>query len=128
MKEPMRSATVLYTIKAPPDVMAVTVARTEKVYEKNAWILLVLAGIFFLPYGFEVGPIGWGYPFFVIAISVTAYRRGDRWAWYALWLVPLITVLEIIVNFESPPLVLVFVMSLLGLLLPVRKFFQGRQC
>ncbi len=53
--------------------------------------------------------------------------RGS-WAWYALWLVPLITVLEIIVNFESPPLVLVFVMSLLGLLLPVRKFFQGRQC
>lgn len=26
-----------------------------------------------------------GYSLFVIVVSVTGYRRGHRWAWYAMW-------------------------------------------
>jgi hypothetical protein len=107
--------------------MAVTVARTEKGYERNAWILLVLALIFFLPWGFEVGPLAYGFMIFPIIISVTAYRELKRWAWYALWLVPLITVLEMIMNYGNLSLILVLILSLLGLLLPVRKFFPAKQ-
>ena len=127
MIEPIRTTTVLYTRKAPSDAMAVTVARTEKGYEKNAWILLIPALILFLPFGFELGPLAWGWMILMIAISVTAYRQGKRWAWYALWLVPLSAVWVMVPSNVSATAVLVFILSTLGLLLPVRKFFPAKQ-
>lgn len=30
-----------------------------------------------------------GFSLFAIAVSVTAYRRGERWAWFAMWSLPL---------------------------------------
>ena len=113
--------------KTHPHIMAATVARTEKGYEKNTWILLVLALIFFLPFGFELGPLAWGPMILMIAISVTAYRQGKRWAWYALWLVPLSAVSVMVPSNVSATAVLVFITSTLGLLLPVRKFFPSKQ-
>jgi hypothetical protein len=69
-----------------------------------------------------------------IAICLTGYRRGERWAWYALWAWPLFTVLALITfltanrqpDFPPPPPLLsapVFlVVSVLALLLPYRRF------
>ena len=77
---------------------------------------------------------GWsdmGFGFFVIVISATLYRKGDRWAWYILWSVPVFFLghVAIALNFGQStssliPFLTVFViLSLLGMLLPVRKFF-----
>ena len=77
---------------------------------------------------------GWsdmGFGFFVIAISATLYRKGDKLAWYMLWSVPAFFLghAAIALNFGQPtssliPFLTVFVvLSLLGMLLPVRKFF-----
>jgi hypothetical protein len=30
----------------------------------------------------------------IVAVSVTSYRRGEKWAWYALWILPLHTALD----------------------------------
>lgn len=29
-----------------------------------------------------------GFAFFLIVITLTAYRKGQKWAWYAFWFVP----------------------------------------
>ena len=70
-----------------------------------------------------------------IGVSAVPYRRGERWAWYILWALPLSFLLVFIavltanrVPGSSPPPALysapgLFVLSTLALLLPVRKFF-----
>jgi len=74
-----------------------------------------------------------GYTFLIIAISVTAYRRGEKWAWYALWSLPAFYIAStaILLSIGPTPLELVLlpllvILSLLGLLLPYRKFFPGQ--
>ena len=84
-----------------------------------------------------------GFAILVMAISATAYRRGEKWAWYALWSIPALfigfmtlwinagatlTVLALVggrgVLQEGLPFFeLLLILSLLGLLLPYRKFF-----
>jgi hypothetical protein len=73
-----------------------------------------------------------GVAFFLIVISIFAYRQGQKWAWYAFWFVPLyfLSWIALSVSLPSasqssllPPLLVIIVLSLLGLLLPLRKFF-----
>jgi hypothetical protein len=59
----------------------------------------------------------------VIAIASTSYRRGEKWAWYALWVVPLWNVFENIVYSGLPPLPIGIGIALVGLFLPYRRFF-----
>ncbi len=67
---------------------------------------------------------------FVLAITLTGYRRGEKWAWYTLWLAPLILVWSAFYNVifvgdvnQALQWIPVTSVSLLGLLLPYRKFF-----
>ncbi len=69
---------------------------------------------------------------FVMAISRFSYRKGERWAWYVLWLVPF-ALLSVIVNDLSAGQVSTgfigipfLILGLLGLLLPYRKFFPRK--
>ncbi len=89
---------------------------------------------FFNLYDFYFRAGGWsdmGFAYFVIAISATAYRKGEKWAWYILWVVPAFFLghAAIAMNFGQSiahliPFLAVFtVLSTLGLLLPIRKFF-----
>lgn len=73
-----------------------------------------------------------GFGVLVMVVAWVGYRKRERWAWYALWIVPLVLV-SIIVNdvlagmpasgFAGVPLV---VLSLLALVLPYRTFFPAR--
>lgn len=74
-----------------------------------------------------------GFAFLITVISATAYRRGDRWAWYAFWLVPVYFLGWVALSFtiesssSTRPYLMVFViLSLVGLLLPFRKFFPSK--
>jgi len=67
---------------------------------------------------------------FVIAVTLTGYRNGEKWAWYTLWLVPSILVGSAIYNIyfmgdinEALQWVPITILSLIGLLLPYRRFF-----
>jgi hypothetical protein len=72
-----------------------------------------------------------GFGFLITVISSTAYRRGERWAWYTLWSVPVFflgfTAITMSVGPSAsgllPYLTLFVILSLLGLLLPFRRFF-----
>ncbi len=74
-----------------------------------------------------------------MVVAATAFRRGERWAWYAMWLWPLWLALIILVLLNAykptgpgipPPLVsgsIFFILSVLMLLLSYRKFFPKQQ-
>jgi hypothetical protein len=66
----------------------------------------------------------------VLAITLTGYRRGEKWAWYTMWLVPALLVGQGIFNSvflgdfnEMLSWIPITSLSLLGLFLPYRKFF-----
>ena len=76
-----------------------------------------------------------GVAFFLIIISATAFRQGQKWSWFAFWFVPIFfgswVVLSSALPFEArsslyAPLVAFIVLSILGLLLPFRKFFPKK--
>lgn len=64
---------------------------------------------------------------FAIVTSSTAYRRGERWAWFTLWTLPAfmfgLLLHERQGGFLQMPATLL-VLSLLGLLLPSRRHLQ----
>jgi hypothetical protein len=69
----------------------------------------------------------------VIAISMTAYRRGERWAWYAFWSLPAYFIGSTVIlsrfgltSVELVLLPLFVALSFSGLLLPIRKFFPKK--
>ena len=77
-----------------------------------------------------VGMLKTSWSFLVLAITLTGYRRGEKWAWYTLWLVPALLVGQGLFNSvflgdfnEMLQWIPITTISLLGLLLPYRKFF-----
>jgi hypothetical protein len=70
-----------------------------------------------------------------LAITLTAFRRGQRWAWYALWVWPLWNVAIFVLSFTAerhpdfpppPPMLsapVFFTVTLLALILSYRRFF-----
>jgi len=75
--------------------------------------------------------ISWS--FFVLAITLTGFRRGEKWAWYTLWLAPAILVSQGIFDSiflgninEMVNWIPITSISLLGLLIPIRKFFPKK--
>jgi len=77
-----------------------------------------------------MGLLKMSWSFLVLAITVTGYRRGEKWAWYTLWLVPILLVSSALFNVsfvgdvsQTLQWIPITSISLLGLLLPYRKFF-----
>jgi len=80
-----------------------------------------------------------GFSLLAIAVSATAFRRGERWAWYAMWSLPLVMAMvfvaflttERVAGAPVPPGLLsapaLVVISCAGLLLPIRVFFSRRR-
>ena len=70
-----------------------------------------------------------GFSLFAAAIATTAYRRGEKWAWYTFWYLPLyalygtITTSLIGSSYLTYLLAGILVATLAGLILPYRRFF-----
>jgi hypothetical protein len=81
----------------------------------------------------QMGLLKISWSFFVLAITLTGYRRGEKWAWYMMLLVPALLVgdaLYSVVRVGDVSQTLQFIpittITILGLLLPYRKFFPGK--
>lgn len=67
----------------------------------------------------------------IVVIATTSYRRGEKWAWYALWILPLHASLDMAtvegygaLSMASATWDIALVLStILALLLPYRRFF-----
>lgn len=77
-----------------------------------------------------VGMLKISWSFLVLAITLTGYRRGEKWAWYTMWLVPALLVGQGIFNSiflddfkEMLQWIPITTLSLLGLFIPFRRFF-----
>jgi len=77
-----------------------------------------------------VGMLKISWSFFVIAITITGFRKGEKWAWYILWLAPISLVSQGIFNSfffsninEMLQWIPILILNLIGLFLPYRKFF-----
>ena len=109
---------------------------------KIAWVSLAITGVSILVFGliFTVWPgssdplfqralgvssIGMG--LFGVMITVIAYRRRERWAWFILWYYPVFWLAHLLGGL--PPgqdhvhQIVFIVLSLIGLLIPVSEFF-----
>ncbi len=79
------------------------------------------------------GVVLMGIGFFGMAISLKSYRRGEKWSWYALWYLPVLFGIHAALEFGAGAVsdgqqgVVVLMVSILGLLLPYRKFFPKQQ-
>jgi hypothetical protein len=82
------------------------------------------------PYMRAIGVASIGMGLFGLLITTIAYRRRERWAWFALWYYPEFWTAHLLGGL--PPgkdhvhQVVFIVLSLAGLLLPVREFFGRR--
>jgi Mn2+/Fe2+ NRAMP family transporter len=118
--------------------------RGENISERLGWICLLLVGIGILAFGLVTaivptsgdqqlmradGVASTGLGLFGTLITLIPYRRQERWAWFTLWFYPAFWVVHLVGRL--PPgkdhihQVVFIVLSLAGLLLPVRQFFRG---
>src|SRR4051794_18906801 len=113
---------------------------------KIGWISLAIIGFAILVFGLitalmpasggppylrAIGVASIGMGLFGLLITTIAYRRRERWAWFALWYYPLFWTAHLLSGL--PPgkdhvhQVVFIILSLVGLLLPVREFFGRRE-
>ena len=78
------------------------------------------------PYMRAIGVASIGMGVFGLLITTIAFRRRERWAWFALWYYPLFWTAHL--GGGLPPgkehvhQVVFIILSLVGLLLPIREF------
>jgi hypothetical protein len=77
-----------------------------------------------------VGVLKISWSLFLLAITLIPFRRGEKWAWYTMWLAPAVLVgqglwYSVFLGDFNEMLSYIPIMSvaLVGLLLPYRKFF-----
>ena len=81
----------------------------------------------------SLGVLKVSWSFLVLAITLTVYRKGEKWAWYIMWLVPGVLVGSRLFNtfflgdiLQMLPGIPIISISLVGLFLPYRKFFPRK--
>jgi hypothetical protein len=127
----------------------ITLIRKERAYEKYGWVILSASAVLgivaalvttFPPlYVFSsslyegvypiMGALGTalvGFNILALLISLIPYRRGERWAWLTLWMLPLGWVSQFVFLADVSYLVLAF-LTTVGLALPYRRFFSRAQ-
>jgi hypothetical protein len=115
--------------------------RQESLRFRVSWIALLVNGLATLAFGLVVmavrssdeqymraiGAASIGMGLFGAMITLTAFRRQERWAFFSLWYYPIFWTAHLVGNL--PPgqdhvhQVVFIVLSLLGLLLPIGEFF-----
>jgi len=87
----------------------------------------------FIRYLFRSLGYAWlGFSLFTAAVALKSYRSGEKWAWYILWVFPLVVGLfaATVYFFGDVLLALPYAvyttLAVLGLLLPYRKFFPKK--
>jgi uncharacterized membrane protein HdeD (DUF308 family) len=117
-------------------------AQRASVLFKIAWISLAIIGVAILVFGLivtvvptssdppylrAIGVASIGMGLFGLLITTNAYRRRERWAWFILWYYPVFWTVHLVDGLppgkEHVHQIVFIVLSLAGLLLPVREFF-----
>ena len=116
--------------------------KQESVLFKIAWVSLAITGIAILIFGLiatvlpgssdslaqqAIGVASIGMGLFGVMITVIAYRRRERWAWFTLWYYPVFWIVHLLGGL--PPgqdhvhQIVFIALSVAGLLMPLGEFF-----
>jgi hypothetical protein len=120
-------------------------------YERYGWVILsasALLGIFAAvvtaippaymelssPFFENVYPImgalgiaSVGFNIFALVVVLIPYRRYERWAWYTLWLLPLMWLSQFVLAPDLYYYLVLAVLSSVGLVVPYRRIFTGAE-
>jgi len=116
--------------------------KRENILFKIAWISLAITGLAILAFGLvitvwagssnasfvrAIGVASIGMGLFGVMITVNAYRRGERWAWFTLWYYPVFWIAHFLGGL--PPgqdhihQIILIALSLVSLLISIGEFF-----
>jgi hypothetical protein len=124
------------------------VVREQRVYEKYGWMILAVSAVFGIvaaalttlpPLSWFADPviimsysimgalgITWaGFNAFALVLALIPFRRGERWAWFTLWMLPLLWLAQFALAPDIPYYLVLAVITAAGLILPFRRFFSG---
>jgi hypothetical protein len=66
-----------------------------------------------------------GFYALALAVILIPFRRDERWAWFALWALPLHLLLQAALTTGGQHYLTLAAIAALGLVLPVRRFFSA---
>ena len=130
------------------NVMANEGAKVENAYERYGWMILSVSAVFGIAGALFVGipsyytlsnaasmdsyPIlvAWGitwlgFNVFALVLALIPYKKGEQWAWFVLWLLPLLWLSLFALAPDLPLYLALAVLTGAGLVLPFRKFFPS---
>ena len=67
-----------------------------------------------------------GFNVLALVVILVPFKRHERWAWYALWMLPLQWILQFVFFPDLAYLTLAMLITV-GLLLPYRRFFSSME-
>lgn len=122
----------------------------QRVYERYAWIALMVSAVLGLLAGltlvlsplsimiepaFAVGNVpailrtlGLTWVFFnvlVVLVLFRNFRKAERWAWWALWLLPVLWLFHFLFNTATVHNLIIAIITAVGLILTYRTFFTA---
>jgi len=73
---------------------------------------------------------GWGFTWLALSIVVlvillTSFRRNERWAWYTLWVLPLLWLSHFFLAMDTIHNLVFAIISAVALLMTYRQFFAS---
>ena len=132
------------------DIVVNEDARKERAYEKYGWLILAVSAVFGIvaaglttlpPLSWFTDPViimsyslmgGWGvtwvgFNLLALILTLIPFRRGERWAWYTLWMLPLLWLSLYALAPDLRLYLALAVVTAAGLILPYRRFFSGSE-
>jgi hypothetical protein len=129
------------------DVVVNAEVRKERVYEKYGWMVLAVSAVFGIVAAVltTLPPLSWftnpvitmtyslmgalgvtwvGFNLFALIMTLIPYRRDERWAWFTLWMLPLLWLFQFALSPDLSYYLVLAIISTVGLILPYRRFFS----
>jgi uncharacterized membrane protein YozB (DUF420 family) len=124
--------------------------REERVYEKYGWMILAVSAVFGIVAAVltTLPPLSWftdpvivmayslmgalgltwaGFNIIALVLALIPFRRGERWAWYTLWMLPLLWLSLFALAPDLRLYLALAIVTTLGLIMPCRRFFAGAE-
>src|SRR5215204_1681758 len=132
------------------DIVVSDGVRVERAHEKYGWVILAVSAVFGIVVAVmtTLPPLSWftdpvivtayslmgalgvtwvGFNLFALVLTLIPFRRGERWAWFTLWMLPLLWLSQFALSPDLSYYLVLAIISAVGLILPYRRFFSRTQ-
>ena len=129
------------------ETLSKTDGAAERAYERYGWVILAVSASFGIVAAVmtTLPPLSWfkdplfvsaysvmgalgitwvGFNLFALILTLIPFRRGERWAWFTLWMLPLLWLSQFVLAPDLSYYLVLAIISTVGLILPYRRFFS----